>query len=91
MLQINERIENIETVINNYNVTRKEFINDKDKTKYVNKVIDKIYCINLKDNKIRRNYIIKLMEKYNIKFELIMVTCLDRVEYNLKNNKLHIV
>ena len=42
-------------------------------------------------DKLRRNYIIKLMEKYNINFELITVTKLEQSQYYIiGNNKISI-
>jgi GR25 family glycosyltransferase involved in LPS biosynthesis len=78
---------NIENVIKNYNVRRIVFTNDTTNSKYINKTVDKIYCINLQKDKFRRNYIIKIMEKYNINFELIIVPLLTTNEYEIINNK----
>ena len=72
---------NIENVIKNYNVKRMVFINDTTKSIYINRFVDKIYCINLQKDRFRRNYIIKIMEKYGINFELIIVPFLNINEY----------
>ena len=45
-----------------------------------------IYVINLETDRIRRNYIIKLMEKYNINFELISVPKLNEHQYKCIGN-----
>jgi GR25 family glycosyltransferase involved in LPS biosynthesis len=78
---------NIENVIKNYNVKRMVFINDTTKSIYINRFVDKIYCINLQKDRFRRNYIIKIMEKYGINFELIIVPFLNINEYELISNK----
>lgn len=82
-----EQKEKIMKIIRNYNVIRKIFINDQVNDIYINNYINKIYIINLDDNIIRRKYIIKLMEKYNINFELIIVPRLTFQEYENINNK----
>jgi len=79
--------EKLMKIIQDYNVTRKIFINDELNDIYINSYINKIYIINLHNNVIRRNYIIKLMEKYSINFELIIVPSLTFEEYEIINNK----
>ena len=74
-------------IINDYNVSRKLYVNDKLNQIYINKYINKIYIINLHNNILRKNYVIKLMEKYNINFELIIVPTLSNEEYEIINNK----
>jgi len=74
-------------IINDYNVSRKLYINDYLSEMYINKYINKIYVINLHNNILRKNYIIKLMEKYNINFELIIVPTLSNREYEIINNR----
>lgn len=74
-------------IINDYNVSRKLYVNDKLNQMYINKYINKIYIINLHNNILRKNYVIKLMEKYNINFELIIVPTLSNEEYEIINNK----
>jgi len=74
-------------IINDYNVSRKLYINDTVNQLFINKYINKIYIINLHNNTLRRNYVIKLMEKYNINFELIIVPTLSNEEYEIINNK----
>jgi len=77
-------------LIKQYNVERLQFVNDGMNKNYINQYVNHIYIINLKHNKIRRNYVVKLMEKYNINFELISVPKLNEQEYNIisENNKI---
>jgi len=63
-------------IINNENEKINEKTNEKinEKTnEKINEKINKIYVINLKDDEIKRNYMIVLMKKYNINFTLIVV------------------
>jgi GR25 family glycosyltransferase involved in LPS biosynthesis len=73
-------------LIEKYNVSRKEFINNATNDTYINTYVNHIYVINLETNILRRNYIIRLMEKYNINFELIIVPILSNEEYRVINN-----
>jgi GR25 family glycosyltransferase involved in LPS biosynthesis len=78
-------------LINNYNVNRILFTNDIENKLYINKQIGHIYIINLDSDRLRRNYVIRLMEKYKINFELIIVPTLDDSTYNsIGNNKIKI-
>ena len=52
----------------------------------INKEVGHIYIINLEDSYIRRNYVIKLMEKYNINIELIVVQKITEEQYNCVGN-----
>jgi len=79
--------ENILSVIKNYETTRLVLNNDKQKTQYINQVIDKIYIINLESCKIRRNYITRLFQKYSINAELIIVNSISNKFYSSINNK----
>jgi GR25 family glycosyltransferase involved in LPS biosynthesis len=54
---------------------------------YINRNVGHIYVINLEHAYIRRNYIIELMEKYNINFELIVVQKITEEQYNCVGNK----
>lgn len=79
--------EIIMTLIDNYNVNRMTFINDTNTNIYINSFVNHIYIINLDTNNLRRNYIIKIMEKYKINFELIIVKKLQQTQYEvIKNN-----
>ena len=73
-------------VIKTYDVKRKTFINDVHNEKYINKTIDKIYVINLQKDQIRRNYMIRLFEKYGINFEIIIVPLITEEQYKAVNN-----
>ena len=79
-------IERIQKVINNYCVKRFTFTNDTKLNMYINKHVSHIYIINLEESYIRRNYVIKLMEKYNINFELIVVQKITEEQYNCVGN-----
>ena len=78
-----KREEDILHIINNYNVKRISFKNDEFISNYINEYVNHIYVINLESDRIRRNYIIKVMEKYNINFELIIVPNLGNDEEKL--------
>lgn len=78
--------DKVMNVINNYKIERYMYNNDNDNTKYINKYINHIYIINLESDKLRRNYVVKLMEKYNINCELIIVPKLSEYEYNMLCN-----
>jgi GR25 family glycosyltransferase involved in LPS biosynthesis len=83
--------EGIVKLINVYNVNRIQFINDPNNTLFINNFINRIYIINLETDRLRRNYIIKVMEKYRINFELIIVPRLEQEQYNIiGNNKIKI-
>lgn len=82
-----QKQEQILHLIKNYNVSRTYFTNNDTINPYINKCIDHIYIINLETNVLRRNYVIKLMEKYNINFELIVVPLLSSEEFKSINNK----
>jgi GR25 family glycosyltransferase involved in LPS biosynthesis len=78
--------QEIINLINNYDVKRTIFINDFKNERYINSFTQHIYVINLETDRIRRNYIIKLMEKYNINFELIIVPKLNEYQYKCIGN-----
>jgi len=59
-------------IVKNYNVTETNIVNTKN-PKFINRVVDKIFVINLKKDVLRKNYIIVLMQKYKINFTLITV------------------
>ena len=68
-----------------YNVKVFKIINDNDNKNFINQHLDNIYVINLKDNVLRRNYIIILMKKYGINFNLVVVDRLNEETYkNIK-------
>jgi GR25 family glycosyltransferase involved in LPS biosynthesis len=83
----NSNKESVLDVIHNYAVKRVVFNNDINNTKFINHNVNHIYVINLEKDRLRRNYIIRLMEKYNINFELIIVPKLTQEEYEKIGNK----
>ena len=58
--------------ITNKNTETNEEANE-ETVKKINKKIKKIYVINLLEDEIKRNYMIVLMQKYNINFSLVIV------------------
>ena len=74
-------------IIDKYNVIRTNYINDGSNNVYINKQIDKIYVINLETDVIRGKYIITIMKKNNINFEMITVPKLSEETYNIVGNK----
>jgi GR25 family glycosyltransferase involved in LPS biosynthesis len=78
--------KNILKLIKNYNVNRTITINDQNNEHFINTYIDHIYIINLESDIIRKKYIIRLMEKYNINFELISVPKLNDYQYKRIGN-----
>jgi len=77
---------NIINLIKNYRASIHQYSNINNDT-YINRAIDKIYVINLETDRIRRNYIVRLFEKYGINYDLIVVPKLTRDEYETINNK----
>ena len=77
---------NIHTIIHNYKVKCFCFINTTNECKNdINNYVKNIYVINLKKNKLRRNYIIVLMKKLNINFKLLIVDTITNDVYNYLN------
>lgn len=79
--------ESILKLIHNYDVKRIVYNNDINKAKFINQNVEHIYVINLESDRLRRNYIIRLMEKYNINFELIIVPRLTQQDHTIIGNK----
>jgi len=73
-------------IINQYKVHEITIINSK-KTTFINKVVDKIFVINLKNNILRKKYIHVLMKKYKINFTLVIVEKLTNKVYQELNNR----
>jgi GR25 family glycosyltransferase involved in LPS biosynthesis len=72
-------------ILKEYTVKTYKVINDKKNEYFINKTVDNVYIINLNDNVIRRNYMIILMKKYNINFNLVVVNRLKEEVYeNIK-------
>lgn len=60
----------IKKMLDNYDVKTFNIFNGEN---ILNNYTQKIYVINLEKNLIRRNYILNIMKKYNISFELVVV------------------
>jgi GR25 family glycosyltransferase involved in LPS biosynthesis len=73
--------EFIYDIINHYKIKNVYFNNDENNSYFINKTVEKIYVINLHDNEIRRNYIILLMAKYKINFNLVIVERIHKKIY----------
>jgi GR25 family glycosyltransferase involved in LPS biosynthesis len=56
----------------------------------INSKVNKIYVINLLENKLNRNYILILMKKYNINFTLVVVERVTDEIYSLINKTINI-
>ena len=73
---------NIYDILQNYKVKCFCFINATEKyNNKINNCVKNIYVINLKKNKLRRNYIIVLMKKLNINFKLVVVETIGNEIY----------
>jgi len=66
--------------IKNYKVKIINIINDSNSE--LNKIVKRIFVINIKEDIYKRNYIIVLMQKYKINFTLVIV---ERISDNLYN------
>jgi len=71
--------EFIKKMLYNYDVTTLDVVNNGN---ILNKYTDKIYVINLEENKIRRNYILTMMGKYGISFTLVSVKKINKADYD---------
>jgi glycosyl transferase family 25 len=76
----------INTILNNYRLKLIDIKNTENE-KFINETISKIYVINLKKDRIRRNYIKVIMKKYNINFTFVKVYEIDNDTYHLLNEK----
>ena len=74
----------MKNIISEYKVNQLNVINTKS-PKFINRVVDKIFIINLKKDIMRRNYIFVLMKKYKINFTLISVDKLNSEDYHKIN------
>ena len=70
----------MDQIISKYKVNQLNIINTKT-PKFINRVVDKIFVINLKKDITRRNYIIVIMKKYKINFTLITVDKINADHY----------
>ena len=79
---------NIQKIIHNYKVKLFCFINDTNEYKNsINYHVKNIYVINLKTNKLRRDYVVVLMKKLNINFKLVVVESINDDIYECLNIK----
>jgi GR25 family glycosyltransferase involved in LPS biosynthesis len=69
----------LKKMLYNYNVKTLEIKNNGN---ILNNYTEKIYVINLEDNKIRRKYMLTIMKKYGISFKLVMVKKIKSKEFN---------
>ena len=74
----------MDNLISKYKVTELNIVNTRS-LKFINRVLDKIFVINLKKDVMRRNYILVLMKKYKINFTLISVDKLNAEDYHKIN------
>ena len=76
----------MEKILQNYNVKSFTIINDSHCTKNpINNQLNCIYVINLKKDKIRRNYILRIMKKMQLNFTLVVVEKITEETYLLLN------
>lgn len=75
-------------IIMNYKVITIDILNDNDCE--INKKVNKIFVINLLEDKFKRNYIVSLMKKYKINYTLVIVNRISTNLYKLlhQNNPL---
>ena len=81
---------NIQNILKLYKVNTYKIENTINRISLINQYIEKIYVINLKNNILRRNYILRLMKKFNINFHLVIVTKVEDNIYSClnKNNEI---
>jgi GR25 family glycosyltransferase involved in LPS biosynthesis len=73
-------------VLKEYDVNLFKILNDEHNINFINSHLNNIYVINLNDNVLRRNYIIILMKKYGINFNLVVTNRNNDETYrNMKN------
>lgn len=76
----------MEKILQNYNVKSFTIINDSHFTKNpINSQLNGIYVINLKRDKMRRNYILRIMKKMRLNFTLVVVEKTTEETYLLLN------
>jgi GR25 family glycosyltransferase involved in LPS biosynthesis len=73
----------LKKMLYNYNV---KIINVVNSGNILNNYTDKIYVINLEKNIIRKNYILTIMQKYGISFNLVIVKKINKKDYAYYNN-----
>lgn len=72
----------IKKILYNYNV---KSIDIQNTGNILNQYTKMIYVINVKNNKIRRNYILTIMKKYQISFKLIVVEKVKQEDFCIYN------
>ena len=70
-------------LLDKYKVNVYKIINNENQINIINTIVEKVYVINLKKDRIRRNYIKVLFEKYNINYDLIIVEQISEEIYHL--------
>jgi GR25 family glycosyltransferase involved in LPS biosynthesis len=77
----------IKNILNKYRVNIYKITNKFNNFSILNQHIENIYVINLKNNILRRNYIIRLMKKFKINFHLVIVDKIEDNIYSCLNNE----
>ena len=68
-----KKIQEIITILDNYKVILTSYKRNEERKSILNDYSDNIYVINLKNDKVRRNYIKMLFKKLNIEYTLVVV------------------
>ena len=68
-----KKIQDIITILDNYKVILTFYKRNEERKSILNQYTENIYVINLKNDKIRRNYIKLLFKKLNIEYTLVVV------------------
>ena len=68
-----KKIQDIITILDNYKVILTSYKRNEERKSILNQYTENIYVINLKNDKIRRNYIKLLFKKLNIEYTLVVV------------------
>jgi len=76
----------LKKILYNYHVKTFDIVNSGN---ILNNYTQKIYVINLKQNTIRRNYILTIMKKYGISFKLVIVKKINKKHYDYYNKYNH--
>jgi GR25 family glycosyltransferase involved in LPS biosynthesis len=77
------KIQHIITILDNYKVYLTFYKRSEERKSILNQYAENIYVINLKNDKIRRNYINVLFKKLNIEYTLIVVEPISEEIYSL--------
>ena len=81
------KIEQICKILDNYKVYLTFYESNKERKSILNQYSENIYVINLKKDKIRRNYINLLFKKLNIEYTLVVVETISEELYSLFRGK----